>query len=46
MVVSELHLGLPCILKTDMSIVGAVEVFINFFRVGAVDPILEAGHGG
>jgi len=29
-----------------VSIVGAARVFINFFRVGAVDPILEARHGG
>jgi len=27
-------------------IVGAAWVLINFFREGAVDPILETGHGG
>ena len=27
-------------------IIGAADVFINFFKVGVVDPILEARHGG
>ena len=32
-----------CVFKTK---VGPAGVFINFFRVGAVDLILGAGHGG
>ena len=29
-----------------VSIAGAAGVFINFFKMGVVDPILEAGHSG
>jgi len=29
-----------------VTIVGAAGVFINFFNEGAVDSILETGHGG
>ena len=29
-----------------ISIARAAGVFISFFKMGAVDPILEAGHGG
>jgi len=29
-----------------VSIAGAAGVFISFFKMGVVDPILEARHGG
>jgi len=29
-----------------VSIAGVAGVFISFFKMGAMDPILEAGHGG